>query len=573
MTFGSNPIAPHNHRCQLYVGDVLQMLALIDDESVDCIVTSPPYWGLRDYGTALWLEGDPGCDHVVGGAIRTPWANRIKGPNGGRTIAGYRDQNPARYVGGTCIHCGAVRHDYQIGLEPTLGQHLDVMVNLVGAELWRVLKPTGNWWLNYGDCYATSPNGRSADDTKAAGNDDRTFRDKPLSTIGPINRGAFVAEPGYQPHWSNGRGVFEGSEWNGKGYGTRRVDHGGRVVAGGFLKDKDLAMIPNRLAIALQEWVPPGFEPGRAGWWVRSEIVWGKTNPMPDSSGKQRPSTAHEKIFLLTKSADAAVYFARDTGDVSFFPDLSEQCPLITKPDVMANRWIRLGSYYDARAIMEESSPSTHPRVAQNVAAQAGSDRAHAGGKRNGPMKAVTSKIGRRGEHRNNPSYNAAMMTRDKAARHQRADGIGVDPRHDGHINHTGIAALGRGQGRLVRNYEPAPPPLAAPLPVWPMATKAFKDAHFATFPPELAERAIKGGCPPDGLVLDPFGGSGTTALMALRLGRRVTLIELKPEYAEMTQERIRLDWMGEDEARRQRAKTRQRGKRVDPGPLFEAVE
>src|SRR5690606_35165615 len=84
----------------------------------------------------------------------------------------------------------------------------------------------------------------SAADTKAAGNDDRTFRDKPFSTIG------------------------------------------------GVLKAKDLCMVPNRLAIALQE----------AGWWVRSEIVRAKPNPMPESI-RDRPATSHEKVFLLSKSA------------------------------------------------------------------------------------------------------------------------------------------------------------------------------------------------------------------------------------------------------------------------------
>src|SRR6185312_14334440 len=70
----------------------------------------------------------------------------------------------------------------------------------------------------------------------------------------------------------------------------RRVEHGGRVVVGGYLKPKDLCMIPIRLAIALQE----------RGWWIRSEIIWHKPNPMPESV-YDRPTSAHEKIFLLTK--------------------------------------------------------------------------------------------------------------------------------------------------------------------------------------------------------------------------------------------------------------------------------
>ncbi len=112
--------------CEILQGDVFDMLATLPDDHFDCVITSPPYWGLRDYGT-----------------------------------------------------------DGQLGLEPTLQEHLQVMVD-VFAEVHRVLKPSGTLWLNYGDCYASTPNGRSAADTKAKGDDDRTFRDKPFSTVGPI---------------------------------------------------------------------------------------------------------------------------------------------------------------------------------------------------------------------------------------------------------------------------------------------------------------------------------------------------------------------------------------------------
>lgn len=168
---------------KILVGDVRAQLRALPDESVHCMITSPPYWGLRDYG-----------------------------------VAG------------------------QIGMEQTLGEHLRIMVEIF-REVRRVLRKDGTVWLNYGDCYATSANGRSAADTKAAGNDDRTFRDKPFSTVG------------------------------------------------GTLKPKDLAMISNRLAIALQD----------DGWWVRSEIIWDKANPMPESI-MDRPTCAHEKIWLLAKA-------------------------------------------------------------------------------------------------------------------------------------------------------------------------------------------------------------------------------------------------------------------------------
>src|SRR3546814_9071967 len=72
------------------------------------------------------------------------------------------------------------------------------------------------------------------------------------------------------------------------------------------------------------------------------------------------------------------------------------------------------------------------------------------------------------------------------------------------------------------------------------IATAAFSEAHFATFPPEIPERCIKSGCPAGGTVLDPFGGAGTTGLVADRLGRNAILIELNPSYAEMAERRIR---------------------------------
>lgn len=466
-----------DERVTLHVGDCLAILATLPADSVDCVVTSPPYWGLRDYGTATWEGGDPDCDH------RSPTMRA--GRNEERTkLAGSAATNSYQLLlahRSACGKCGAVKVDRQIGLEPTLAEHLEVMVR-VFEEVRRVLKPTGTCWVNYGDCYATTPNGRSAADTKAAGTDDRTFRDKPFSTIG------------------------------------------------GSIKAKDLCMIPNRLAIALQD----------AGWWVRSEIIWGKTNPMPDSSGAYRPSTSHEKIFMLTKSDDADVWRARDTGEVSFSPDLNERCPLVTDPTREGARWLRMGAYFDAEIVKQgrtfDEDAATF-RGGSYVGGQPGK-RTVTGNKRIKMPDGWDTGAGGHG------------------SRHRRGREAGkvieVDPRHQTHINHTGLDELGRGEGRYLRNYEPAP------VSVWEMATQAFSEAHFATFPPELAERCILAGCPKGGLVLDPFGGAGTTALVALRHGRLAELIELNPEYAEITRRRIETEW-----------KVPRKPKDADFGPLF----
>ena len=414
---------------EILIGDVRENLRAMPADHFDCVVTSPPYWGLRDYGTAIWVGGDKDCDH------RSPTMR--EGRNEDRPkLAGSAATNSAQNIlahNSNCGKCGAVKVDQQIGLERTLGEHLAVMVEVFG-EVHRVLKPTGTLWLNYGDCYATAPNGRSAADTKAVGNDDRTFRDKPFSTIG------------------------------------------------GVLKSKDLCMIPNRLAIALQE----------AGWWVRSEIIWHKPNPMPESI-RDRPTSSHEKIWLMTK---------------------------------------RERYFYDADAISEPVTASTVDRVSQaNWPKQVGSDRANAGGKTNGNMKAVVKRAKDSSDGARPPNSRPHNLSKFEA-------------------NHN--------REYLVRNARN----------VWTMGTAAFSEAHFATFPAELAERCIKAGCPAGGSVLDPFGGAGTTGVVAASLGRLATLIELNPEYAKIARTRIDAAFMGREEGARHMV--RNLGKLdVDAGPLF----
>lgn len=164
-----------------YLGDSFERLRNIPGNSVHCVVTSPPYWGLRSYGE------EPGM----------------------------------------------------IGLEPTFEEHLENLLE-VFDEVKRVLRDDGTLWLNYGDAYSTKPNGQKVAEKVG---DDRAFRDKPMDTTN-------------------------------------------------FLKPKNLMMMPARIAIALQE----------QGWILRSEIIWHKPNPMPESV-TDRPTSAHEKIFLFSKKA------------------------------------------------------------------------------------------------------------------------------------------------------------------------------------------------------------------------------------------------------------------------------
>ena len=542
---------------EIITADVFEGLAKLPDESVHCVVTSPPYWGLRDYGT-----------------------------------------------------------DGQMGLEPTLAEHLDVMVK-VFEEVRRVLRPDGTLWLNYGSAYATSGSASSY------GISDKALRDyrengypseslcggcRDTSSIrtshsGDLHERGLAGEPYAQIQGrkelerahpatldfsrppssqralcdSRGRHKEPSAQATSAGeprqssgarslqplqvgkrmecsqkvsaslsesetfYGDvpecdRRLDadvempcctessakpFGERVLriqcisgycsrcgawsddlrsniidpqrTAAVFKAKDEMMLPNRLAIALQE----------AGWFVRSEIIWSKMNPMPESA-TDRPTSAHEKIFLLTKKAR---YF------------------------------------YDADAVREHQADTEHTRSRYQYA----------------PSEA---------------------------------------PKHDGDVNSNRTSKdfaqhFGTGS-RNLRN-------------VWTIATAPYSEAHFATFPPALAEKCIKAGTSAKGCcsecgapwvretdktlvvtrpglkesqkgldkssswggyqngrsavettgwlpsckcnaeiipctVLDIFGGAGTTGLVADRLQRNAILIELNPEYAAMARKRIDQD-------------------------------
>lgn len=126
-------------------GDSLEVLKTLSDESIDCCVTSPPYYGLRDYGTGEWVGGDPSCPH------------KRMSKYSEHTIAGHAQKELAGNVGDAiyktiCPLCGAVRIDKQIGLEETPEEYIERLVD-VFREVRRVLKDDGTLWLNIGDSY------------------------------------------------------------------------------------------------------------------------------------------------------------------------------------------------------------------------------------------------------------------------------------------------------------------------------------------------------------------------------------------------------------------------------------
>lgn len=164
--------------------------------------------------------------------------------------------------------------------------------------------------------------------------------------------------------------------------------------------------------------------------------------------------------------------------------------------------------HYDADAIAEPLESSSIARLAQDIEAQKGSDRVP--GKTNGRMKAVYKK-----------SYTGTAT--------KTYEGSGAqDPSAT--------------KARIVEKILSGELTTRNKRSVWEVATQPFKGAHFATFPTALIEPCILAGCPHGGTVLDPFGGAGTSGMVADRLGRNATLIELNPEYAELARHRIEGD-------------------------------
>lgn len=134
------------NKIDVRVGDALSQLKKIDSESVDCVVTSPPYFNLRDYDTGSWVGGDPNCDHKPGKILKT------------HTKISHSHIKPQEFYKDICEKCGAKRIDNQIGLEQTPEDYINNLCEIF-LECKRVLKKDGTIWVNIGDTYASKVDG------------------------------------------------------------------------------------------------------------------------------------------------------------------------------------------------------------------------------------------------------------------------------------------------------------------------------------------------------------------------------------------------------------------------------
>jgi DNA modification methylase len=226
----------NTHR--IILGDCIEGMKTLPDGCVQTCITSPPYFGLRDYGTANWKGGDSNCDHVADPTktkkFGNPAFNENRPSREQTKVEGY-------YYKDVCGKCGATCEDSQIGQEDTVEGYVEKMVE-VFREVKRILRDDGTLWLNLGDSYMSAKNCAP-----------------PPQTVG----GQRGMPSDFIP-------------------GNRKDQKG--------LKTKDLIGIPWRVAFALQA----------DGWYLRQDIIWNKPNPMPESV-EDRCTKSHEYIFLLSK--------------------------------------------------------------------------------------------------------------------------------------------------------------------------------------------------------------------------------------------------------------------------------
>lgn len=231
----------------IYNESCLTTLERMPDESIDCVVTSPPYYGLRSYGTEPQVWGNHnGCSHVWGDVLRNPKADPRSAElkkSQGATIGGtihFNCETANGNSGNFCLNCNAWRGE--LGLEPTFQLYISHLIDIF-REVKRVLKPTGTCFVNLGDSYAGSWGAMSHD------------------LHGKGQKAGYNA----RPNTSRPQGI----------------------------REKSLMNIPARFAIAMTD---------ELGFIQRNEIIWHKPACMP-SSAKDRFTVDFESIFFFTKSA------------------------------------------------------------------------------------------------------------------------------------------------------------------------------------------------------------------------------------------------------------------------------
>ncbi len=473
---------------RLYHGDAAAVLRSLPAGIAQTCVTSPPYWGLRDYGTGSWTGGDTDCDHALPKQVDRKFTNG-RGEGSGDAYAGsnlrsWTTRDGTTY-GAECGKCGARRVDDQLGLEATPDLYVERLVQVM-REVWRCLREDGTLWLNLGDSYANLNHapGSTQDNSRVGGN--------------------------------------SAERWGGIKLNSGKIPPG--------LKAKDLVGVPWRVAFALQA----------DGWYLRSDIIWAKPNPMPESV-TDRPTKAHEYVFLLAKQPK--YYWDADAIREAATPDGiaregRARLSAYDAPGQTANRrttsdgaWLEAGR--NARSVWEvatqptpEAHFATYPEALVRRCILAGTSEA-------GGCSVCGAPYERQVERgHDTSSADSAVRTAEVTTT-------------------TAQRKLGAPYRRQMAEHPPQTTGWTPSCACGVAPATAGAEATTGT-PVESTTRqmAVAGGAPVPQLVLDPFVGSGTTMLVARKHGRRAIGIDLSEEYLAIAARRTaQLSLLGEGAA------------------------
>jgi DNA modification methylase len=358
----------------------------------------------------------------------------------------------ALYFRDVCGKCGATRTDQQLGLEATPDLFVARMVD-VFREIRRVLRTDGTCWVNLGDSYNNRSVGRKSSHQGGLG-----FESEDLSKS-----------------WAE-------------------LTQEGRTrlsINDGVMKEKDLCGIPWRVAFALQA----------DGWYLRSDIVWAKPNPMPESV-TDRPTKSHEYVFLLTK------------GPRYFFDQeaVREPAPFNTNRHMASGRLIQKNNHDAPKELVAaggEPSTTRNIRSVWEIATQPYPEAHFATFPEALPERCIKAGTSERGCC---PECGAGWVrVLEKVAtgkvRQRATGGLGTEIRRESHGLAPVDGTFQEGVSYTTKGWRPK---CACGEPAFVPCT-----------------------------VLDPFMGSGTTALVARKLGRRSIGIELNPDYAALCARRL----------------------------------